>query len=190
MSADTVTRFFVADTGLLWNVAVIDRLDLLEAFVTRTGRPPVWAEKVRSEVEDHVPGRLSDFDSIFGAALRPETPEEEGLVQRVQMLFFRGNQEGGGRHLGESQSIALCSRRYKSELVFMLTEDKRVRDFCISTRTEGSRHQREVSPQAWHSIVTRQLLSVSVREGRITEEQKLAYYEQLRAADRPLIEPK
>lgn len=188
MSGTPPRRFFVADTGLLWNFAVIDRLDLLESFVTRTGRPPVWAEKVRSEIEFNIPDYLNRCEEIFGDALVPEG-EEEALVFDVQTNFFMSSEDSRAQHLGESQSIAICSQRFEAEIVFMLTEDRRVRDFCTATQTPDSRHLRMVTPQVWQGMVTRTFLEAAVSEGTITAEGRNAYYAQLREAERPLIDP-
>lgn len=182
------TRFFVADTGLLWNFAVIDRIDILAEFAKSTGKPPVWVAEISTEVKRNLPNYYSDFHSIFGTPLTPERSELAD-TQIVRRKHFALPGDNSTAHLGESESIAICSNRFKVDIVFMLTEDRAVRDFCKATRVAGTPANLFVQPTQWRGTVTRVLLEAAVSRQIIADRELDDYIQQLQQARRPLIQP-
>jgi predicted nucleic acid-binding protein len=106
-----VTRLHFADTTVLINFALIDRLDLLARLVGSNGR---WTATVASEWETSA--EWAGFDdrgvlaTILGSPIAPQSADELMLTQTIrERLRVPGDPDY--RHLGESETLAIIASR-------------------------------------------------------------------------------
>jgi hypothetical protein len=117
-------QYFFPDTTIPINFAVIDRLDLLVAYLRGRGR---MTQAVRAEVRKSaglVPNlaRL-DVESTFGMVIELDRESDARAVENLRKRFaLRG--DAPTKHLGESETLHVLTTRPEFGVSRFVTEDR------------------------------------------------------------------
>jgi predicted nucleic acid-binding protein len=120
-----VQSYFFPDNTVFINFALIDRLDLLRAFLGSRGRVTEAVEYEINRSKRHV-AALGKVDVVewFGVIIEIESDDARKAVQNLRKYSFGGTDEDELEHLGESQTIFVVTTvdEYKSSTV--VTDDR------------------------------------------------------------------
>ena len=116
--------YWFPDNTVLCNFAVVDRLDLLRAFLTNRGRVvEAVAHELRASAE-RVP-HLAQLDPVewFGEPIRIEDEAEIRAVEVTRRGVFGGTAKEPLQHLGESQALYVIGNRPEFQSSGWVTDD-------------------------------------------------------------------
>lgn len=185
-------RFLIPDTSLAWNFHVLRRIDLIEHFVSQDSLHPCnpeWCHEVASEVDHHISDAYANLEGIFGTPIVP-TRKQQTDTATVRMHLFREVADDPRQHSGEAETIAIWSDRATvGDDVICLTEDTSFITTCWRTLDPTSTASRHTGGRRFVPVTTDDVLTSCVSNGKITEDDKLAFREQLASSSRPYVGP-
>ena len=123
--------YWFPDNTVLCNFAVVDRLDLLRAFLNNRGRVvEAVAHELRASAE-RVP-HLAQLDPVewFGEPIRIEDEAEIRAVEVTRRGVFGGTAKKPLQHLGESQTLYIIGNRPEFHGSGWITDDNPAYQFA------------------------------------------------------------
>lgn len=128
----TSRPFFFPDNTVLINVALIERVDLLERFVRGRGR---WCASIEYEWRRSLKVLgLHEADPqvrrLCGKAIHPDHADHVDITVLHDQMRSPG--DGPTKHLGEAETIVIIRRRAEFRGSVFLTDDRGAQDYALS----------------------------------------------------------
>lgn len=178
------------DTSLAWNFHAVGRMDLVESLIRAMPDPePSWAREVARECDRHITEAMPTVTALFGSPVFP-TRTEQMEAHMVRDDLFRHDGDHAGRHLGESETIAIWARRAPAiGAVLILTEDRDFVRFCWNSQRIGTRASWHAGGRTFSAVTSADVLAANVQLGKLDPTEADQIRADILDAGRPFIGP-
>jgi hypothetical protein len=124
--------YLFPDTTVMINFAVVDRLDLLRAYLgTRARAVEAVAYEVRRSAERTPHLGTVDFMEWFGEPITLDAPADVSAVRILRTSRFGGRTSEPLQHLGESQTLHVISTFPEFSGSVLISDDVAAYDYAV-----------------------------------------------------------